>query len=692
VSGSAGLLDHHAALIKASAIADDVARERGYHSATVAARVRELGFSAAQARVPCLVVPIHGVAGGIVSHQIRPDKPRTDAKGKARKYDTPHKATNRLDVHPRARRHLDDPRVPLVVTEGVRKADAAVSRGLCAVAIIGPYGWRGTNGKGGKVALGDWESIALNGRDVFLVPDSDAAHNAGVFDGFERLAEFLRTRKTDVRHVVLPHSDGGAKCGLDDYFAAGHSVDDLFALATKTPRRPTTPKPKPTPPAYDGPIPTTADVLDAAREFVRRFVILSEHEYDATALWIAHSYAFDAAYATPYLLIVSPAKKSGKTRLLEVLRPIVARPWNAVSPSEAALFRKIEQDRPTLLLDEIDAIFGAHSERTEPLRAILNAGNRPDFTIPRCVGDGSNQRVVDFSVYCPKALAGINTGRLPDTITDRSIRLSLKRKTRGETVERFRPRHVEPTAKRLCAALAAWAHDAMPRLAAADPVLPDELDDRASDAWEALFAIADDASGDWPKRARKSAKRLSGDESSDDDSTAVAVLAAVRDVFVANGTDRLPTNTILDALNVKDSPFAGWNNGKGINARDLAYRLAPFGVEPDVMRMGETTARGYLRSDLTDPWTRYLRDLSVTPVTTAAQSQIPGVSIRNKTADVADSEEAANPHSRANVADVADESRENGTREGGDDLLDALNATLARLHDERHDDPEGSTA
>ena len=77
------------------------------------------------------------------------------------------------------------------------------------------------------------------------------------------------------------------------------------------------------------------------------------------------------------------------------------------------MFRKIANDRPTLLLDEVDAIFGSNTERTEPLRAIINSGNRPGAAVARCVGEGSRQIVKDFCVYCPKVLSGIDTGRSP---------------------------------------------------------------------------------------------------------------------------------------------------------------------------------------------------------------------------------------------------------------------------------------
>jgi hypothetical protein len=76
---SGPLLPQHAALLKASAISDEVAAERGYRSVTVKAELTRLGFSERAARVPALLLPVHGVTGEIVLFQIRADAPRIES-------------------------------------------------------------------------------------------------------------------------------------------------------------------------------------------------------------------------------------------------------------------------------------------------------------------------------------------------------------------------------------------------------------------------------------------------------------------------------------------------------------------------------------------------------------------------------------------------------------------------------------
>jgi hypothetical protein len=84
--------------------------------------------------------------------------------------------------------------VPLFVTEGVKKGDALVSQGLCAIALIGVWNWRGTNEFGGKTALADWEHVALNGRQIYIVFDSDVMLKKEVYSALVRLKAFLESR------------------------------------------------------------------------------------------------------------------------------------------------------------------------------------------------------------------------------------------------------------------------------------------------------------------------------------------------------------------------------------------------------------------------------------------------------------------------------------------------------------------
>lgn len=231
------LLPQHAALLQASAILPEVAEARGYRSITKKSELLALGFSQRQARVPALLIPVRSVHGEIGLYQARPDAPRV-VDGKAVKYETPRGARMTLDVPPPVRGLLRDPRRPLFVTEAARKADSAASKGLCCIALLGVWNWRGSNEFGGTTALADWDAIALNDRVVYIVFDSDVMTKRPVHGALSRLKTFLESRGAHVRVIYLPAGPGGTKVGLDDFFAAGHSVDDLLALTTTEVRAP----------------------------------------------------------------------------------------------------------------------------------------------------------------------------------------------------------------------------------------------------------------------------------------------------------------------------------------------------------------------------------------------------------------------------------------------------------------------
>lgn len=89
---------------------------------------------------------------------------------------------------------ISDPKIPLVITEGAIKADAAVGAGLCSVALLGVWSWRGSNEADGRIALPDWDSIALNGRKVHIAFDSDAMEKPAVYSALVRLKAFLESR------------------------------------------------------------------------------------------------------------------------------------------------------------------------------------------------------------------------------------------------------------------------------------------------------------------------------------------------------------------------------------------------------------------------------------------------------------------------------------------------------------------
>ena len=340
----------------------------------------------------------------------------------------------------------------VVVVEGEKAADALRAAGVRALATV----------TGAEHTPDPGPLDVLRGRVVTLWPDNDAIGR----EHMRKLAHALDGIASGVTWVEPPED---APRGWDAADLLTLADDPKAALAGIRDRIGPVPTPEPPPLAHDAPR-TLAATLDAAHAYSTGYVVFpSPHEPVAVALWTAHAHAADAAETSPYLAATSAEKRSGKTRLLDVLEQLTPRPWRAVTPSEAVVFRKLAQDHPTLLLDEVDAIFGTkrQADSHEGLRAILNAGNRRGTTVPRIVGEGKRMRVEDFDVFGPKALAGI--GRMPDTVADRSIPVRLERRARTEPVAKFRYREAEPARRAHPVALAAHLGPLIDRLAHARP-------------------------------------------------------------------------------------------------------------------------------------------------------------------------------------------------------------------------------
>ena len=344
-----------------------------------------------------------------------------------------------------------------------------------------------------------------------------------------------------------------------------------------------------------------ADILDELQYLLRRFVVMNQEEADALALWVCHTYAFDVTNTTPYIRITASEKRAGKSRLLEVLSTVVARPWLTDRTTPAALVRKIDKDSPTLLLDETDASMNGRDEYSQTLRGILNAGHRRGGVTSLNVKEHGDWVPRDFTVFSPKAFAGI--GSLPDTVADRSITISLRRKTPTEVVERFRLQGVLEEHRSLRDALERWAPTALDALRMAEPGVPSELDDRAADGWEPLLAIADLAGSDWPDLGRRAAIALSSVRDEEEESLGTRLLQDCRNILGSRGKERLATVSILRAL----KKHSRWRRlGQEFNASTLATMLRPYDIRPKNLRMDGKIVKGYARSDFENAWERFL--------------------------------------------------------------------------------------
>ncbi len=281
------LSDKHLDMLRASAISDETILARGYRTITDAKELGELGFSPVQRRAPGLLLPLHTTDGDCLEIVFRPDNPRVKRKGKKLadgtyhtyvvKYETAKGQSIRLDCPPTCRPDLDNPKIPLWLTEGQKKADSLASVGLCSIALLGVWGYVGRNAYGGTTWLPDWRHVALKGRDVFIVYDSDAWQKPSVGAALRDLTKLLQNKGAHVQIVYLPAGAGG-KVGVDDWLAEGHTRDDLEALV-EAPR-----------PEIDAAAPTVELLDDSPLTMSRPLSLIDGRAYAATWLHYRATY------------------------------------------------------------------------------------------------------------------------------------------------------------------------------------------------------------------------------------------------------------------------------------------------------------------------------------------------------------------------------------------------------------------
>jgi hypothetical protein len=347
-------------------------------------------------------------------------------------------------------------------------------------------------------------------------------------------------------------------------------------------------------------------LLDELRAAIARYVILPSGEaLTAVTLWVAATHIQPALQHAPRLAVVGPAKRCGKSRLLDVITETVREPLITVNTSPAVVFRAIGDDPPTLLVDEADTIFGSikAAEKNEELRGLLNAGhqrNRPALRI-----SGPEHKPQAFPTFAMAALAGI--GDLPDTVMDRAVVIRMQRRKDGERVDQFRSRRDIPALHGLRDRLTAWLRPLMDT--AADLVPPMPVQDRAADTWEPLVIVAELAGGTWPEQARTACAAMCAAEAGKDDESNLKtrLLQDIRRAFARCGDpDIMRTRDLLDEL-LKDqeAPWAEYGTA-GLSPRHLGILLKDFDIKAATHRFeGGRQAKGFARLRFIDAWARY---------------------------------------------------------------------------------------
>jgi hypothetical protein len=387
------------------------------------------------------------------------------------------------------------------------------------------------------------------------------------------------------------------------------AAEDSFGVHGSLVTEPLAGEPEFWPQPVDGPL-----LLSGLAEAFSRYLSLPPEAPTALALWVLFAHAHEAFGYSPILAAISAIKRSGKTRLFEVLYQLVPNPVFTSNITPASIYRmggetdphasdRTGRTRPsfTLLADEGDTWLKLRRE----LQGILNSGHtrRAAFVIRV-----SNEQATAYSTWFPKALALIDTGMnsLPPTVQDRSILIPMQRRRSDEVVTPLRSdRNAEDLAA-LKSKCARWVRDYFAALREATVEMPERIGDRTADNWRPLLTVGAVAGGEWRERAARACLVLTcNDEETEE--IKLLLLRDIRDAFAEYGNDRVPTSILLEILGALVE--RQWR--RMLSAFKLSQLLRPFGIYPrplwGAVDGGEKkTLRGYFLSDFTEAFARYL--------------------------------------------------------------------------------------
>lgn len=344
-----------------------------------------------------------------------------------------------------------------------------------------------------------------------------------------------------------------------------------------------------------------AVLLQEVIDKISKHIIVRPHELLAMALWVAMTWVHEiAATHSPYLIATSAEPDSGKTTLLGVLRFLVPKPFTAAELTGPSIFRFVDREKPTLLVDEGDDLF----QRKADIKHIFNAAWTRGTKIPRQVSIHGISVTVWFDPFCPKAvgLLGLN---LPSTLKGRSIVVKLWPKKPNEKIENFLHADDQEFIDLRCK-LARWSTDNAGAIKASEALLPSGFNNRLAANWKLLLGIAEQAGSDWPKQARAAAERLS--HTSRRSSSGVQLLAAMR-TMLANRDEITSAEVVAELVADPDAPWCEYHHGGPITQRQVAVLLEPFDIRPGVIhptKRAGLSRRGYSAADFKEAFARFL--------------------------------------------------------------------------------------
>lgn len=184
------------------------------------------------------LIPYFNVDGNkLAFYRVRYLEPVKNKKtGKNIRYGQPSKTGCRLYFPPIVDwSHIaTDERIPIIITEGEKKAAKVCVEGIPAIGLGGVWSFRSK--KEEKSLIDDFNLITWKGRSVKIIFDSDLISNNQVLKAMQVLAKELNDKGAYVEMGCIPTESVDIKQGVDDYLLE-NSIEELNGIELEAYKR-----------------------------------------------------------------------------------------------------------------------------------------------------------------------------------------------------------------------------------------------------------------------------------------------------------------------------------------------------------------------------------------------------------------------------------------------------------------------
>jgi len=488
--------------------------------------------------------------------------------------------------------------LPVLIVEGEKTCEAAKN-------IYGNDFWC-TTWLGGANSTQKVDVSMIHNRKVYLLPDNDDAGRKAM----NNIAQKLRNNNM-VSIVNYPQNEflsawdiadelpqGWTHSKLKECIMKSKNIEEQQKITNET-KTITTQQEEitkdiiPYPEGVNG-----LELINSLIKIIKKYIVMTPEEAVATAYWILQTYNVNMFTYAPRLLIISPEKRCGKSTLLRLLELLCYRAYPTGNCTASVLYKIIEKEQPTVLIDESDTFFGANNE----IKNIINTGFQKRFGVARSCGKNF-ENIKHYNVFGLMAVASINN--LPDTIMDRGIKINMRRKLPTENVELLRERVVEEEFEVIKQKCRRFMLDYGKQ--AGEHIMGNiqGLNDRACDVWEGIVGIASIV-GD-TERVINAAKNISKNNADDSDNTKNRLLKDILQIFVKHNFFDLSSAYIVNELiEFTDSPWRENNNGRPMTPYKLASLLREYKIPTFQKNIDGSNTRHYSFESFADVFARYI--------------------------------------------------------------------------------------